>query len=190
LRALTGRDPTSFASSKASAACRAWPTTSCSSWRRGIPEHQTANRRYLTVAIGCTGGPTPLGYLAERIAERLSQQLPRDRHPAQFPRRNALHHARPDTHQRPVRVTAFMIAFHGTPALRRRLLSWRLIPETGSTEGLQPNTLRRVRKNHRATHQDVGFAALGACASMNAAECIGFEVPQWNQFPESKRHEK
>jgi UPF0042 nucleotide-binding protein len=37
-----------------------------------IPEHQAANRRYLTIAIGCTGGRHRSVYLAERIAERLS----------------------------------------------------------------------------------------------------------------------
>ena len=41
-----------------------------------IPEHQAANRRYLTVAIGCTGGRHRSVYLAERIAERLAQNYP------------------------------------------------------------------------------------------------------------------
>ena len=41
-----------------------------------IPEHQAANRRYLTIAIGCTGGRHRSVYLAERIAERLSQNYP------------------------------------------------------------------------------------------------------------------
>jgi UPF0042 nucleotide-binding protein len=41
-----------------------------------IPEHQAANRRYLTIAIGCTGGRHRSVYLAERIAERLAQTYP------------------------------------------------------------------------------------------------------------------
>ena len=41
-----------------------------------IPEHQAANRRYLTIAIGCTGGRHRSVYLAERIAERLAQNYP------------------------------------------------------------------------------------------------------------------
>jgi UPF0042 nucleotide-binding protein len=41
-----------------------------------IPEHQAANRRYLTIAIGCTGGRHRSVYLAERLAERLAQTFP------------------------------------------------------------------------------------------------------------------
>jgi hypothetical protein len=41
-----------------------------------IPEHQAANRRYLTIAIGCTGGRHRSVYLAERVAERLAQTIP------------------------------------------------------------------------------------------------------------------
>jgi len=41
-----------------------------------IPEHQAANRRYLTIAIGCTGGRHRSVYLAERVAERLAQSYP------------------------------------------------------------------------------------------------------------------
>jgi len=41
-----------------------------------IPEHQAANRRYLTIAIGCTGGRHRSVYLAERMAERLAQSYP------------------------------------------------------------------------------------------------------------------
>jgi UPF0042 nucleotide-binding protein len=41
-----------------------------------IPEHQAANRRYLTIAIGCTGGRHRSVYLAERVAERLAQTYP------------------------------------------------------------------------------------------------------------------
>jgi len=85
-------------------ACRAWPTTSCSFVAARIPEHQTRIAATSLSPSAATGGRHRSVYLAERIAERLSHNYPVDRHPAQFPRRNALHHARPDTHQRPVRV--------------------------------------------------------------------------------------
>ena len=41
-----------------------------------IPEHQAANRRYLTIAIGCTGGQHRSVYLAERLAERFAHMQP------------------------------------------------------------------------------------------------------------------
>jgi UPF0042 nucleotide-binding protein len=37
-----------------------------------IPEHQAANRRYLTVAIGCTGGQHRSVYIAEQLVARIS----------------------------------------------------------------------------------------------------------------------
>jgi UPF0042 nucleotide-binding protein len=40
-----------------------------------VPEHQAANRRYLTVAIGCTGGQHRSVYIAERLAERISAPM-------------------------------------------------------------------------------------------------------------------
>jgi UPF0042 nucleotide-binding protein len=40
-----------------------------------LPEHQAANRRYLTVAIGCTGGQHRSVYIAERLAERISAPM-------------------------------------------------------------------------------------------------------------------
>ena len=40
-----------------------------------IPEHQAANRRYLTVAIGCTGGQHRSVYIAEQLAARIAAQL-------------------------------------------------------------------------------------------------------------------
>jgi UPF0042 nucleotide-binding protein len=38
-----------------------------------IPEHQAANRRYLTIAIGCTGGQHRSVYIAEQLAARVSK---------------------------------------------------------------------------------------------------------------------
>ena len=41
-----------------------------------IPEHQAANRRYMTVAVGCTGGQHRSVYIVERLAERLAMHWP------------------------------------------------------------------------------------------------------------------
>lgn len=41
-----------------------------------IPEHQANNRRYLTVAIGCTGGQHRSVYLVERLRERFIERYP------------------------------------------------------------------------------------------------------------------
>jgi UPF0042 nucleotide-binding protein len=49
-----------------------------------IPEHRASNRRYLTAAIGCTGGQHRSVYIAEQLAARFASQLPevRVRHSA------------------------------------------------------------------------------------------------------------
>ena len=39
--------------------------------RGRIPEYQSSNRGYLTVAVGCTGGQHRSVYLAEQLAKRL-----------------------------------------------------------------------------------------------------------------------
>jgi len=41
-----------------------------------LPEHQAANRRYLTVAIGCTGGQHRSVYIVERLAARIAEHWP------------------------------------------------------------------------------------------------------------------
>jgi len=41
-----------------------------------IPEHQAANRRYLTVAIGCTGGQHRSVYIVEQLATRFAERWP------------------------------------------------------------------------------------------------------------------
>ena len=43
---------------------------------RRIPVYQTANRGYLTVAVGCTGGQHRSVYLVDRLAERFGAQYP------------------------------------------------------------------------------------------------------------------
>jgi RNase adapter protein RapZ len=41
-----------------------------------IAEHRAANRRYLTIAIGCTGGQHRSVYIVDRIGERLLPKYP------------------------------------------------------------------------------------------------------------------
>jgi UPF0042 nucleotide-binding protein len=41
-----------------------------------IPEHQAANRRYLTIAVGCTGGQHRSVYIVEQLAARVANQWP------------------------------------------------------------------------------------------------------------------
>lgn len=76
LRALTGRDPDviRFLEDQRGSARLLEDMLRFVSAR--IPEHQAANRRYMTVAIGCTGGRHRSVYLAENLAERLSHDFP------------------------------------------------------------------------------------------------------------------
>jgi len=41
-----------------------------------LPEHQLANRRYLTVAVGCTGGQHRSVYIVEQLAQRIAARWP------------------------------------------------------------------------------------------------------------------
>jgi UPF0042 nucleotide-binding protein len=41
-----------------------------------IPEHEAANRRYLTIAIGCTGGQHRSVYIVEQLAARVARHWP------------------------------------------------------------------------------------------------------------------
>jgi UPF0042 nucleotide-binding protein len=76
LRALTGRDPDVIRFLEAQRSVPRLADDILQFVATRIPEHQAANRRYLTVAIGCTGGRHRSVYLAERIAERLAQNYP------------------------------------------------------------------------------------------------------------------
>ena len=76
LRALTGRDPDVIRFLEAQRSVPRLLEDILQFVAARIPEHQAANRRYLSIAIGCTGGRHRSVYLAERIAERLSQTFP------------------------------------------------------------------------------------------------------------------
>jgi UPF0042 nucleotide-binding protein len=41
-----------------------------------IPEHQASNRRYLTVAVGCTGGQHRSVYIVDKLAAHFSSRYP------------------------------------------------------------------------------------------------------------------
>jgi len=41
-----------------------------------IPEHQASNRRYLTIAVGCTGGQHRSVYIVEQLAQRFAARWP------------------------------------------------------------------------------------------------------------------
>ena len=49
-------------------------TDICNWLERWIPEFETQQRSYLTVAIGCTGGKHRSVYIAEKVAQRFQQQ--------------------------------------------------------------------------------------------------------------------
>ena len=78
LRPLTGRDAAGARFlERSQPACRGFIDGHRALHRgRGFPEYQASNRRYLTVAIGCTGGQHRSVYLVERLAEHFSGQLP------------------------------------------------------------------------------------------------------------------
>jgi UPF0042 nucleotide-binding protein len=76
LRALTGRDADVIRFLEAQRGAHTLADDILKFVSVRIPEHQAANRRYLSIAIGCTGGRHRSVYLAERIAERLSQDYP------------------------------------------------------------------------------------------------------------------
>ena len=76
LRALTGRDEpvVHFLESQPSVARFIEDVGKFIEAR--IPEHQAANRRYLTVAVGCTGGQHRSVYIVEQLAARVAAHWP------------------------------------------------------------------------------------------------------------------
>jgi len=76
LRPLTGRDEAVVRFLEAQAGVAGFIEQVTQFIEARIPEHQAANRRYLTVAIGCTGGQHRSVYIAERLAERIAARWP------------------------------------------------------------------------------------------------------------------
>ncbi|HTW74125.1 MAG TPA: RNase adapter RapZ [Steroidobacteraceae bacterium] len=88
LRPLTGRDEPVVHFLEAQAGVARYIDEVAQFVDARIPEHQAANRRYLTVAIGCTGGQHRSVYIAERLAMRAA---------ARWPQVSVRHSALPDT---------------------------------------------------------------------------------------------
>jgi len=76
LRHLTGSDEPVVRFLEAQAGVAAFIDDIAKFIEARIPEHQAANRRYLTVAIGCTGGQHRSVYVAEQLAARIAMHWP------------------------------------------------------------------------------------------------------------------
>lgn len=76
LRALTGRDEAVVRFLETHAAVGRYIEEVDAFVQARIPEHQAANRRYLTVAVGCTGGQHRSVYVIERLAARIAARWP------------------------------------------------------------------------------------------------------------------
>jgi UPF0042 nucleotide-binding protein len=72
LRPLTGRDDAVMHFLQAQPAVTRFIDEVGTFIEARIPDHQAANRRYLTVAIGCTGGQHRSVYIVERLAARVA----------------------------------------------------------------------------------------------------------------------
>ncbi|MGQ0429491.1 MAG: RNase adapter RapZ [Gammaproteobacteria bacterium] len=76
LKPLTGRDGPVIAFLEASPQVRRMAEDLARFLEARLPEYEGANRGYLTVAIGCTGGQHRSVYLAERLAAHFRPQYP------------------------------------------------------------------------------------------------------------------
>ncbi|MGQ0384905.1 MAG: RNase adapter RapZ [Gammaproteobacteria bacterium] len=85
LKPLTGRDGPVIAFLEASPAVHRMAEDLVRFLEARLPEYESANRGYLTVAIGCTGGQHRSVYLAERLGTHF-----RPRYPNVLVRHNAL----------------------------------------------------------------------------------------------------
>jgi UPF0042 nucleotide-binding protein len=72
LRPLTGRDDAVMHFLEAQPAVTRFIDEVATFIAARLPEHQAAHRRYLTIAVGCTGGQHRSVYIVERLAARLS----------------------------------------------------------------------------------------------------------------------
>jgi RNase adapter protein RapZ len=76
LRALTGRDEAVVHFLEAQPGVARFIEDVGNFVEARIPEHQAANRRYLTVAVGCTGGQHRSVYIVEQLAARIARRWP------------------------------------------------------------------------------------------------------------------
>jgi UPF0042 nucleotide-binding protein len=72
LRPLTGRDAAVVAYLEAQPAVANFIEDIVRFIQARLPEHQAANRRYLTLAVGCTGGQHRSVYIVEQLAARIA----------------------------------------------------------------------------------------------------------------------
>jgi UPF0042 nucleotide-binding protein len=77
LRPLTGRDEAVIHFLRQQPAVASFVDDVANFMNARIPEHQAANRRYLTIAVGCTGGQHRSVYIVEELSRRLAAQWPR-----------------------------------------------------------------------------------------------------------------
>ena len=84
LRPLTGRDPAVMRFLEAQPAVHEFIADVATFMQARLPGYRASARRYLTVAVGCTGGQHRSVYVVERLAERFANELPevRVRHSA------------------------------------------------------------------------------------------------------------
>lgn len=84
LRPLTGRDPAVVRFLENQPSVRDFINDVAEFMITRLPAYRASARRYLTVAVGCTGGQHRSVYLVERLAERFAATLPevRVRHSA------------------------------------------------------------------------------------------------------------
>jgi UPF0042 nucleotide-binding protein len=76
LRSLTGRDPAVIAYLSSYASVRSMITDLIAFLEKRVGEFSQANRSYLTIAIGCTGGQHRSVYIAEQLAEHFRKSHP------------------------------------------------------------------------------------------------------------------
>jgi len=76
LRALTGRDPPVIRFLDEQPVVREFIDDVARFVAARIPAYRASARRYLTVAVGCTGGQHRSVYIAERLAERFTGSQP------------------------------------------------------------------------------------------------------------------
>jgi UPF0042 nucleotide-binding protein len=76
LRRLTGRDPEVIQYLSGHASVNSLVASLIEFLTQRIAEFAQANRSYLTIAIGCTGGQHRSVYIAERLAEHFRQTYP------------------------------------------------------------------------------------------------------------------